>query len=237
MTYTVIARDPSDNAVGICIATSPFGVASRCPHVRPGVAAMSSQCHTNPKLGVIGLDLLANGVVPQKVLSALKDYDEYFEYRQIGIVTVTGALAVHSGKYGKDYTGHITGENFIVMGNGLASRAVVEAMDEAYRGNSGEMFEERLMRTIEAGFHAGGEPIGQRSSGMIVAAPNERPRIDIRVDVTPTMPEDGGDAVVELRRVFDHYKPLIPYYSDFWPHNPTVQWGDWLKRSAEHKAA
>lgn len=232
MTYTVIARDPQDNAVGICLATSPFGVASRCPHLRPGVGAISSQCHSNPRLGMLGLDMLSNGVHPEQILEMLRSYDRHFDYRQVGIVSVTGEVAVHSGANGKAYTGHMTGKDFIVMGNGLASGKVVEAMHNAYGANSGEAFEERLMRTVEAGFAAGGEPIGQRSAGMIVGAPGGRPRVDLRVDVTPVPPENGGDAVIELRRVFDAYRPLIPYYSSFWPDNPEVQWTEWLEREA-----
>ena len=229
MTFTVIARDPADDAVGICLATSPFGVASRCPHILGGVGAISSQCHSNPWLGRIGLSLLGDGVAPARALEILRAYDENFEYRQVGLMTPGGALAVHSGRHGKDYTGHMTGENFIVMGNGLKDRGVVEAMHAAYLGASGESFEERLMQTVEAGFRAGGEPIGQRSAGMLVAAPDRHPRVRLQVDAVPILPEDGGDAVLELRRVFDIYKPLIPYYSDFWPDHPQVQWKDWLK--------
>lgn len=229
MTFTVIARDPADDAVGICLATSPFGVASRCPHIQGGVGAISSQCHSNPRLGQIGLCLLRNGVAPADAIEVLRASDENFEYRQVGIVTPDGALAVHSGRHGKAYTGHKTGEGFLVMGNGLKDGGVIEAMYEGFLQASGESFEERLMRTIEAGYQAGGEPIGQRSAGMIVAAPSGHPRVRLQVDAVPVLPEDGGDAVLELRRVFDIYKPLIPYYSDYWPTHPQVHWTEWLK--------
>jgi uncharacterized Ntn-hydrolase superfamily protein len=230
MTFTVVARSAEDGALGICLATGPYGVASRCPHVRGGVAAISSQCHSNPKLGEIGLDLAQNGMTPAQILTALANYDSHFEYRQIGIVTADGETGVHSGVEGKDFTGHKLGDGFVVMGNAIAGNQVIEAMYQAYLDEASQDFEERLMRTLEAGYRAGGQPIGQCSAGLIVAPPGARPRTDLRVDVAHPSPEEGGDAVLDLRRVFDAFKPLIPYYSDYWPDHPEVYWTEWRDR-------
>ncbi len=128
MTFTVVARSAEDGALGICLATGPWGVASRCPHVRGGVAAISSQCHSNPKLGRIGLDLAQNGMTPAEILTALRNYDPHFEYRQVGIVTNAGEVGVHSGANGKDYTGHKLGDGFVTMGKVIdeADSAIAE---------------------------------------------------------------------------------------------------------------
>jgi uncharacterized Ntn-hydrolase superfamily protein len=213
MTFTVVARDPETKALGICLATSPLAVASRCPHMRGGVAAISSQCHSNPNLGMIGLDLAQNRLKPDQILNVLRSHDPYFDTRQVGIVTIDGDVGVHSGPKGKDFTGHRVGEGVVVMGNGLAGPQVVEAMYEAYAANGAEEFEERL------------------SAGMIVAMPGRRPRTDLRVDMASPPPKEGGDAVKDLRRVFDAYRKLIPYYSDYWPDHPEVQWTEWLARA------
>jgi hypothetical protein len=37
---------------------------------------------------------------------------------------------------------------------------------------------------------------------------------------SPT-PDEGGDAVDDLRRVFDAFKSLTPYYSE-WPGDPAM---------------
>jgi uncharacterized Ntn-hydrolase superfamily protein len=232
LTFTVVARDPQSRALGICLATSPLGVASRCPHMRGGVAAISSQCHSNPKLGVMGLDLAQNGLTPEQILTTLRAYDPYFEYRQVGIVNIDGTVAVHSGSKGKDFTGHKIGDGFVVMGNGLAGPQVVAAMYDAFAGSIAGDFEERLVSTLEAGYRAGGETIGQLSAGLVVALPGQRPRTDLRVDMAKPTPKEGGDAVLDLRRVFDAYKPLIPYYSEYWPAHPDMQWTEWLERAA-----
>jgi uncharacterized Ntn-hydrolase superfamily protein len=231
MTFTVVARDPETKALGICLATSPLAVASRCPHMRGGVAAISSQCHSNPNLGMIGLDLAQNRLKPDQILNVLRSHDPYFDTRQVGIVTIDGDVGVHSGSKGKDFTGHRVGEGFVVMGNGLAGPQVIEAMYDAYAANGAEEFEERLMRTLEGGYHAGGETVGQLSAGMIVAMPGRRPRTDLRVDMASPPPKEGGDAVKDLRRIFDAYRKLIPYYSDYWPDHPEVQWTEWLARA------
>ena len=84
MTFTAIARDPESRALGICLATSPLAVASRCPYVVGSLAAVSSQCYTNPKLGLLALDLLRSNLSPELVLKHLELHDEWYEWRQIG---------------------------------------------------------------------------------------------------------------------------------------------------------
>jgi uncharacterized Ntn-hydrolase superfamily protein len=233
MTFTIIARCPDTLHLGVCLATSPLGVSSRCPHVRGGVAAISSQCHSDWRHGLAGLELAGKGWSPEQILAALAQRDAYFDYRQIGIVTADGRAAAHSPSKGASYTGHRVGEGFVAMGNGLAGAQVVDAIHDSFAAQKRVSFAERLVRAIEAGFAAGGEPIGQKSSGLIVCAPDvERPLIDIRVDMANPLPADGGDAVRDLRRVFDAYEKLAPYYGDYWLDRPQVSATDYLDRFA-----
>lgn len=233
MTFTVVARCPETRALGVCLATSPYFVASRCPHVRSRVAAVSSQSHSNWRLALMGLDMVAQGLPGARILDALAGYDAHFAYRQVGIVPLEGPVAVHTGDRCGAWAGHKHGEDFITMGNGLAGPQVVAAMHDAFEDNAGEAFEERLLRTLEAGFGAGGEPIGQRSAGLIVADPSApRPRTDLRIDKVAVPPEEGGDAVKELRQLYDTFQPLMPYYADYWLENPEVKWQDWVARQA-----
>lgn len=224
MTFTVVARCPDTGLLGVCLATSPLGVASRCPQVRRGVAAISSQCHSNWRLGFLGLDLAERGLKPEQILTALRSIDPHFDgYRQLGIVTADGAAAAHSPSKGKAFTGHRVGDGFVAMGNGLAGPQVVEAIYHSFAGSGGLPLAERLMQAIEAGYAAGGEPIGQKSAGLLVSSPDyDRPLVDLRVDMASPLPSEGGDAVRDLRRVFDEYKPLVPYYADYWLDHPEV---------------
>lgn len=229
MTFTIVARCPDTELLGICLATSPLGVASRCPHVRGGVAAISSQCHSDWRHGLTGLDLAARGWSPEDILGAIRQKDPFFDYRQIGIVAADGRAAAHSPSKGAAWTGHRVGEGFVAMGNGLVGPQVADAIYDSFAASGGIAFSERLVRAIEAGAAAGGEAIGHRSAGLIVSQKGiDRPLIDLRVDMANPLPEQGGDAVRDLRRAFDAYAPLAPYYADHWLDNPEISYSQYL---------
>jgi uncharacterized Ntn-hydrolase superfamily protein len=92
-----------------------------------------------------------------------------------------------------------------VLGNAIASEQVIDAMEQAYLANPALDLEERLLRSIEAGRDAGGQPEGQRSAALVVYDRKEFARVDLRVDL-------HEEPVGELRRIFEAYRPAIPYY-------------------------
>ena len=65
---------------------------------------------------------------------------------------------------------------------------------------------ERLLAALEAGKRAGGEPNGEKSSGLYVVDREPYAMVDLRVDLHP-------EPVRELRRLADAYFPLVPYYN------------------------
>ncbi len=77
------------------------------------------------------------------------------------------------------------------------------------------------MRAIEAGRDAGGQPNGQRSAALLVFEDKEFARVDLRVDIHD-QPE------TELRRIFDIYRPAIPYYNQRQIDPRIVGLDDWL---------
>ncbi len=84
------------------------------------------------------------------------------------------------------------------------------------------------MRVVTAGRDAGGDAGGHRSACLIVCGSEAYGRTDLRVDFAPKR-EGEPDAVDLLRRAFDQYKPLIPYY-EVRPRQPwMIGWIDWLK--------
>lgn len=226
MTFTIVARDPETHLVGLCQGTSAMGVASRCTHVRAGVAAIASQSHSDWRLGMRALDLAASGLDPTAIIGALRTTDAHFDYRQLGIVTADGRVAVHTGPSCGPYAADRTGDGFAVLGNLLVSPQVLDAMVASYQGGGGRDFGERLLLAVEAGLAAGGEGVRHLSSTIVVAGPQSpRPLLDLRVDVAPP----GGDAIIELRRIFDEFAPLIGYYADYWLDHPEVTPERWLE--------
>lgn len=226
MTFTIVARDPRTNTVGLCQGTSAMGVASRCTHVRSGVAAIGSQSHSDWRIGRRALDLAESGLDPALIIEALRTTDAYFDYRQVGIVTADGRTAVHTGSSCGPYAADRTGDGFIVMGNLMVGPKVLDAMFASFEGSGDQDFPERLMRALEAALDAGGEGVAHLSSTIVVAGPESpRPLLDLRVDVAPL----GGDSIKELRRIFDEFAPLIDYYADYWLDHPDVTPDAWIE--------
>lgn len=228
MTFTVMGLCKRTGAYGLCLASSPLTVASRCPFGEGNVGVVSTQSFTNPVHGPLLLDLLRHGYTAQQAIEAVRVKDEFFDWRQIGIVTPTGEIAVHSGHKGKDYTGHVVGDSFLAMGNTIVGHQVVEAMAKAFEANADELLEERLMRALEAGGEAGGEAKGQLSAGILVCDDSQtRPRTSLRIEMADPTPPEGGNAINDLRRVVDAFKPMIKYYQ-IWHKNPLMEnWRDW----------
>jgi uncharacterized Ntn-hydrolase superfamily protein len=230
-TFAMIGRCADSGLLGVCVTSNPPSVASRCPHVRANVGAVSTQSYTDPGLGLFALKLLELGYAPERAIDELRASDEWAEYRQIGIVDRDGRSAAYTGSHSLEWRGHLLGPGYVALGNNLTNDGVLDKMVKAFRDASGEILEERLLRAIEAGRNAGGEKAGHLSAGLITYGRDTYPRTDLRVDVYPSLPEHSGDAVDELRRVFAVYKPLIPYY-ELRPRNPKLaSWRDWSNRS------
>ena len=228
-TFTIIGHCARTGVTGIALASCPLAVSARCVFIRANAGAVSTQAYAHPGLGPIAVRLLEMDYAPAKVLEELRGTDPYFEHRQIGILDRHGNPGVFTGTKNMDWKGHIAKKHFVAMGNYLTSERVVKDMAEAFEASADEVLEERLMRALEAGKAAGGEKGGQLSSGLTAYGRDTYARTDLRVDMYDRPTGPGDDAVSELRRIFNVYKPMIPYYEER-PTNPLIAgWRDWLK--------
>lgn len=224
-TFTIIGRCERTGMLGLCLATCEIATGSRASHVKAMVGAVATQAFTNPYLGKLAINLLKIGYSAHKVLEELKISDTHIEYRQIGVMDRHGHVAVHTGNQNSAWAGHIADNNYIAMGNLLANQGVVKSMVNAFKRSAAESLEERLLCAIEAGRDAGGQ-LGkdQNSAALIVYDRDILPRVDLRVDWHDV------DAITELRRHLEMYKPLIPYYIKR-PFDPTMRSvQDWLQK-------
>ncbi|MCH9670100.1 MAG: DUF1028 domain-containing protein [Gammaproteobacteria bacterium] len=212
MTFTVIGHCPRTHQIGVGIATYSLAVGGYCPWGEGGLGVLSTQANVNPSLGPVALDALRGGAATQAVMDGLRAADPDFEYRQVGIVSHTGDVCVHTGERTRDWKGHLVGAGFLVMGNVLAGVSVLEAMASAFDGAVDEALEERLLRALEAGRDTGGQAnkdgarLSERSAGLCVYESERHPILDLRVDM-------HTHAVDELRRVHALYQPYVPYYA------------------------
>lgn len=196
MTFSIVARDPSNGWLGIGTASKALASGAIGPSIKLGVGAIASQAFGNPYLAIDGLRLLEDGLPAERVIERVIETDRGRDLRQIGIVDKEGRAAAYTGSRCIPWAGHVLGGGYVCLGNILADEDVVKAMVQAYEYSSGEPLYERLMLALEAGQEAGGDRRGRQSAGMRVIAQEEYPYCDLRVD-------DHDDPVQELRRIVD----------------------------------
>src|SRR3954469_21815599 len=214
-TFSIIAFDPATNEFGVGVQSRAFGAGAAVPYAKPGVGAGATQASANRMYGPKAIALLEQGLSPEEVVKRITDEDPGRDTRQVAVIDSKGRSAVYTGKRVIDrnsdpkdlvhlggYAGHVTGENFSVQGNTLASRQVVEAMAEAYRSGKGTMAE-RLMDALDAGQSKGGDTRGMQSAGLLVVrpiAPGSNVVVDRIVDLRV---DDAVDPFKELRRLLN----------------------------------
>ncbi len=207
---------------GIAIATSEMAVGSRCIHVAPGVGAVVTQASTNPRLGHLGLNLLRAGYAAPRVLEEIAASDQHVEKRQLGCLDVSGLAAARTGSGNKPWAGHRVERNVVVTANAVVGAGVADSMFETFQKSADLPLWERLLRALEAGKAAGGQPNGEISGGLFVVDREPYAAVDLRVDLHP-------EPVQELRRMADAYFPLVPYYYGLRPRDPNVpSAAEWL---------
>lgn len=230
MTFTVVARCARTGMLGVATATRAYTVGLRVPFVRPHRGAVAIMAIADQRLGPQALRFLEFGYKAPGVIAQLEVADPFIEYRQLAVVDDDGWAAARTGSLNRDWAGHRLGDGYVVLGNALRGERVIDAMEAAYLENPSDELEGRLMRALEAGRDAGGQPEGQRSSALLVFDRKDFARVDLRVDV-------HEEPIEELRRIFDHYRPAIPYY-DLRQVDPRVPpLDDWLRERGVEPAA
>ena len=207
MTFTLIGFCPATRKIGVCKTTTTPAGGGRSFRIVPGIGALTVQAHTDFQQMDLGVKLLQMGYNPRKVLSELGDSDRFPEHRQIAIVDMRGETAARTGSKARPWSGHIEGNNFVAAGNFLVGEQVVKAMAASFESTASEALEERLLRAVEAGYAAGGQPDRITSSAILVQQHHACPIVNLRVDV-------ALEPLKELRRIFDWYKPLIPHFTN-----------------------
>jgi uncharacterized Ntn-hydrolase superfamily protein len=220
MTFSVVARCPRTGQYGVGIATYSPNVGARCPAVVPNRGAISVQAVANPELLQMARRLLADGVGAEKVLQELASADPYPQLRQIAVVDVYGRAVAATHAPNPKWAGHHVGDGYVCAGNVLAGPQVVEAMAAAFEADPGLDLAERLVRAVEAGRDAGGQPEGQNSAALIVCDRQPFPVVDLRVELN-----DAPEA--ELRRLWDWFAPMVPYYVERAYAESVPRWWQW----------
>lgn len=220
MTFSIVARCARTAQYGVAVATYSPNVGVRCPVVVPNRGAATLQAVASPVLARLAAKLLERGLSAEKVVGEILSSDPYPENRQVAVVDVYGRAHAATGARNPAWSGHRCGAGYAVSGNVLAGAQVIDAMAESFEASAREPLAERLVRAIEAGRDAGGQPEGQNSAALLVYGTHLFPLVDLRVDLHDT-PE------AELRRLWDWYAPMVPYYVERAYAASVPRWWQW----------
>ena len=204
MTFSIVARDPRNGRFGVAVATYHLAVGSTVPHIRSGVGAVATQAHTNPYLGICGLERLEQSADANEVLDSLLADDVHRDRRQFHLIDLDGRTACWTGRECGFWAGHRHQRNFSVAGNFLVGEEVLEAMEQAFlTSNPCLKLGLRLMQALQAGEAAGGDQRSSTSTSAALQISGQAafPLLDLRVDF-----RDG--AVQELMQVYQRSQDL-----------------------------
>ena len=205
MTISIAARCERTGAFGVAISSSSPAVGSRCPNVRAGVGAVSSQNVTDPSLGPKLLDALQGGLDAHTALAQVSKAATHPEFRQLTVVDNSGESAVYSGAKSLGINAEVTAKNVAAAGNMLANPDVIQAMIDSFNATPDTELADRLIRALEAGVKAGGEAGPVHSAAVLVATEVSWPTTNLRVDW-------DEDPISKLRDIYNVWAPQSQDY-------------------------
>ena len=145
MTFSIVAHCPRTGQFGVALSSSSPAVAARCAHARAGVGAVATQNVTDPRLGPMGLDLLASGLGVVETVAALEaSAGGHAAWRQVTAVGPGGGAAF-SGARALGRNGHVIAPHAVAAGNMLAGDDVLPAMLAAFAADPAAALGERRL--------------------------------------------------------------------------------------------
>lgn len=205
-TFSIVAFDPSTKDLGVAVHSRYFSVGSVVPWAEARIGAIATQSFVNVSYGPRGLQMLRKGLAANEVVEKLTDQDEARDYRQVGLIDSEGDVAVFTGKKCLKWAGSKIGEDYVALGNILASEEVVNNMGERFEFTKDDLAG-KLVAALEGGEEAGGDTRGRQSASLLVVR-KEGGRggygdryIDLRVEDHPN-PIEELERLLALSRIY-----------------------------------
>jgi len=202
-TFSIVAIDPQNGALGIAVASRYFSVGSVVPWAMADVGAVATQANVNVGYGQQAIDLLRQGLTAPEVLKKIMADDKFEgkDGRQIAIVDAKGNIATYTGPKAPNWAGDRQGKNWSAQGNIMVGPQVPESMGKAFDATPGELAE-KLYAALKAGDAAGGDARGKQSASMLVVRKHGGRNINndryVYINV-----DDNPHPFEELRRLLD----------------------------------
>lgn len=205
MTFSLLGRCPRTGQFGAVVTTSAVGVGARVPFARAGVGAVLTQHRTDPRLGPLGLELLARGFTARQTMDAIVAATPHRDWRQLAVIDAAGRTAHFDGAKVRPAISVAHGIDCVAAGNILRNEAVAPAMVAAFEAAPALPLATRLVQAIQAGEDAGGETAPVVSASLLVVASESFPFVDLRVDA-------HEQPLAELARLWALYEPTAEDY-------------------------
>ena len=205
MTFSLVARCAETGMFGLAISSSSPAVAARCSYARAGVGAVASQNVTDPSLGPLTLDLMAQGMGARAAVAEVARRGKFIEYRQVLAIDKTGQTAIHSGANALGIWTQAEGNDVASGGNMLANDGVPGAIVAGFEAASGHLGD-RLIAALRAGLAAGGEAGPVHSAGLKIVDQVAWPVADLRCDWTEDCP------IENIATAWEVYRPQLAAY-------------------------
>jgi uncharacterized Ntn-hydrolase superfamily protein len=178
-TFSILAISPDSELMGVAVASGSTHVGDRVPHAKPGIGVIATQAYTNVIYGIKGLALLMKGSSPQKALNTLLREDPERNLRQVAIMNFKKEKAVFTGANAPEHHGEIIGEDYIVIGNLLSRKEVINSMAEQFESSSGNLAS-RMVEALKAGSESGGDKRGEKSAALVVVGAE---KVEVKIKI------------------------------------------------------
>ena len=193
--------------LGVAVTPSSICVGARCPWVRAGIGAVSTQNVTLPSIGPMVLDQIGHGMSAEQAVGHVIGRIEYREYRQVAAIDNRGHGGIYSGARTLGTHAATIGNHCVAAGNLLRHATLPEALVERFHELEEFHLAERLLSALETGLHeAGGEEGPVHSASLLVHSDYGWPLVDLRVDW------DNDGPVAALRAIWTDYEPQMNDY-------------------------
>lgn len=202
MTFSIVATDGA--ATGVAVASKFLAVGNFVPEVRLGAGAVATQASGRWAYRAELLDALALGTAAPAAIERAVAADEGRDHRQLGLVG-RDSQATFTGPECLPWAGGVAGERdadrWAIQGNILTGPEVVEAMQVAWLGSTGQSLPRRLLAALRAGDLAGGDRRGRQGAALLVGQLGRG--YDASGVLTDLRVDDHTDPVAELARLLD----------------------------------
>lgn len=207
-TFSILGYDPATGEVGGAVQSRVFSVGNGVLWGEANVGVVATQAIVDVSYGPQGLELLRQGMAPDRVVETILANDPNprpegwtIEGRQFSVMDSRGNVATHTGPRASDWAGHRVAPNVSAQGNILAGPAVVDEMVRAFQETEGHL-SFKLLAALEAGQAAGGDTRGMQSAAMLIV--QEDGGVWLNNDVVLRLQvDDSPEPIAELRRLVE----------------------------------